>query len=312
MWEKEIQGYLKYCRALGLREQSIRTFEQRLAQLARNVDSGPYEVTQEQLTDFLADQGWHQNTRRSRLQTYRGFWKWAREYSKTDHDPSSGIPKVRALPPSPNPVPYVVYLESLLRSDARTRRVLRLAGENGLRRGEIAVGHSRDVLVSAEGPSLVVHGKGGKTRVVPLTDDLAHELLSLPEGYFFPGKINGHLSARRISELAKDRLPNPWTIHKLRHMFASRSFAVSKDIVAVQTMLGHASIATTRDYVAVDKQELRSIVNEVAIRSLDEANDRWIRENPTNVVTIDIDTVSKNEAARIISILSQKLLASTG
>lgn len=311
-WEGAIQGYLTHCRAFGLRPQSLRTFRERLSHLARRVSSGPFELTNDELLAYLSEQRWAPATLRARTQTFRGFWRWAAKKGFSAFDPSEDTPRGKPIEANPQAVPYVTYLETLVRSDARTRRILRLAGEAGLRRGEIAVGHTRDILTSNTGPSLEVHGKGGKVRVVPLTADLEHELRVLPEGFFFPGKIDGHLSARRVSELAKARLPEPWTIHKLRHMFATRSFAVSKDLVSVQRILGHASITTTTAYVQTSDEGLRNIVNAVAVRAFDYGADQKIRKAASRVVTFDLETVTSEQATQLIALLSQKVTTSRG
>ena len=143
-----------------------------------------------------------------------------------------------------------MYRTALIRADQRTRLILRLGGEAGLRRAEIAQVHRRDVFQDLAGWSLLVHGKGGKLRTVPLGDDLAQAVLEeCGTGFAFIGEDNGHLSARWVGKLATMVLPRPWTLHKLRHRFASRAYGATSDLLAVQRLLGHASPATTQRYV---------------------------------------------------------------
>ena len=81
-----------------------------------------------------------------------------------------------------------------------------------------------------------MHGKGDKLRDVPLSDDLATAVrLACSGGWMLPGRVDGHLSARRVGELAVEALPTPWTL------------------------LGHASVATTQRYVATDAARLRRV-----------------------------------------------------
>ena len=306
-WSSIVDDYLNYCKALGLAPESINTFRSRLAHLARRAEKPPHEYSQADLLAYLGEQKWMSSTRRARLQTIRGFSRWAFKNGRLPADLTEGVPLGRASVPNPKAVPYVTYIESLMRSDQRTRIILRLAGENGLRRGEIAKAHSGDLVRTSAGWSLSILGKGSKPRVVPLTSDLANSLLDLPTGYFFPGKIDGHLSPRRVSELAQMSLPPPWTIHKLRHMFATRSFNVSKDLVSVQEMLGHASIQTTRIYVEADLRAQREIVESVAVRSFDAARDAEIRELESRFVSIDLENVTSAQAAKLIAVLSRRL-----
>lgn len=113
--------------------------------------------------------------------------------------------------------------------------ILRLGAQAGLRRGEIAQIHAHDLSRDLLGWSLLVHGK-----------------------------INGHLSARRVGELAAEALPAPWTLHTLRHRFATRAYEATGDLVTVSRLLGHASVATTQRYVATGRTRLREVAGAAA------------------------------------------------
>jgi integrase/recombinase XerC len=53
-------------------------------------------------------------------------------------------------------------------------------------------------------------------------------------------------------------LPNGWTLHTLRHRFATRAYRGSRNLRAVQVLMGHSSIATTERYLACDDNEIRA------------------------------------------------------
>jgi integrase/recombinase XerC len=146
----------------------------------------------------------------------------------------------------------------------REQLMLRLAAEMGLRRAEVAVIHSRDIFEDMGGHSLTVHGKGGKERDVPLPPGLASQIRAEGTGYLFPGDDAGHLSPRWVGKLVTLLLPDELTMHTLRHRFATRAYAVDKDVFVVQELLGHASPATTRRYVLVPRDGLRRTVLAVA------------------------------------------------
>lgn len=59
----------------------------------------------------------------------------------------------------------------------------------------------------------------------------------------------------------RDALPGDWTMHSLRHSAATRWYQVDRDVFTVQELLGHASPATTRRYVAVPNDALRATVD---------------------------------------------------
>ncbi|MGO3555871.1 MAG: tyrosine-type recombinase/integrase, partial [Microbacterium gubbeenense] len=113
---------------------------------------------------------------------------------------------------------------------------------------------------------LIVHGKGDRPRVVPLPGGLAAEIGEQCQrfGYMLPGDDAGHLSPRYVGKLATLVLPDDWTLHALRHRFATRAYSLDRDVFTVQQLLGHASPATTRRYVALDTSSMRSTVERVA------------------------------------------------
>lgn len=139
--------------------------------------------------------------------------------------------------------------------------MLRLAAEMGLRRGEVARAATEDVLTGPHGAALRIRGKGGRVRLVPMPDDLAAAVLARPAGYVFPGRDGReHLSPDWVGVSVGRLLPPGWTMHSLRHYFASRAYSVAHDILVVQRLLGHSSVATTQVYCHVPDDDLRSTV----------------------------------------------------
>lgn len=164
----------------------------------------------------------------------------------------------RASEPLPRPTPEIIYQTAL--TDACERRVrvaLRLAAEAGLRRTEVSLVHADDLVPDLLGWTLIAHGKGGKDRRVPLEDDLAREVaVQADGGWLLPGRIDGHLSGQYVGKLVARALPGVWTMHTLRHRFGTLA-ADGGDLIAVQRLLGHASVATTQRYVLRPDDALR-------------------------------------------------------
>ena len=225
---------------------------------------GPWAVTGDDLLAWAGSQTWARETRRSMRASVRGFYGWAFATGLVSADPSLALPVVAPSAPRPRPAPEVIYRQALAVAPARTRLVLRLAAEVGLRRAEIAQVNTGDLFEDLLGWSLLVHGKGSRDRVVPLPAVLALELRARGPGWVFPGSDRGHLSPRWVGKLASTVLPQAWTLHTLRHRFATQAYGLERDLLVVQTLLGHSSPVTTRRYVQVDGDRLRATVLAVA------------------------------------------------
>jgi integrase/recombinase XerC len=224
----------------------------------------PADVDGDQLRAWFAGKEWRPETRRSRRTTLRHFYRWLIEAGVVTVNVAERLPRVKPATPIPRPAPNLAVTTALANATPRERLMVRLAREAGLRRNEVAVGHTRDLVEDLEGWSLIVHGKGARDRLVPLTESLAAELRAMPAGYFFPGDVDGHLSAQWVGILVARLMPGAWTMHTLRHRFATEVYDVSHDLAATQDLLGHASPATTRVYVASDRRRLRALVEEAA------------------------------------------------
>jgi integrase/recombinase XerC len=259
-WVTAIEQFLNYMRAAGQTVASVDSRRSHLQHLARRIEADPFDVTGQHLVAWFGRQTWAQETRRGRRTSYQVFYDWAVREELTSTNPASKLPTVKGAKPRPRPIPRSAFDQAVRGSDARVRLMLRLAYDAGLRRCEIAVIHSSDLIEDLVGWSLLVHGKGNKERVVPLTPRLALELRSLPPGWAFPGDYDGHLSPRWVGKLATTVLPDHWTLHTLRHSFATRNYAVKRDVLTTQQLLGHASPATTQLYVQLPSDSLRESV----------------------------------------------------
>lgn len=242
------------------------TIKLRLYQLTRFAADhpDPWAQTQESIIAWLAAQSWSNESRRSYRSALRGFYGWAHAAGYIEDDPSTLLPPIKPSQHRARPTPERVLSEGLAKADPRVRLMILLAARQGLRRGEIAAIHSRDVAADLCGWSLRVRGKGDKERVIPLHDDLARMLRALPEGWAFPGQVDGHLSPRWVGTLVKSALADGWTTHTLRHRFATVAYHGSRDLLAVQELLGHTKPETTRQYVQLPDDALRAAMHHAA------------------------------------------------
>lgn len=272
-WSGWIDAWLTALRAAKRRPSTIESRRQVLAQLSREVSGRPEDLTTEDLLEWMGLEIWDEQLARlrprwstERHRTVRaalvGFYRWAHGSGRIDVDPALGLPEVRPAEGVPRPAALEVYLAALDQADEREQLMLMLACEKGLRRAEVAVVHSRDVEDALIKPSLIVHGKGGKQRRVPIDSYLAQQLRDA-DGYVFPGKVDGHLSPRWVGRRTSTLLGPGTTMHQLRHLFATTLVRRGKRIEVVQQLLGHSSLATTQRYLYVDDDDKRDAVDDV-------------------------------------------------
>ncbi|WP_206673555.1 tyrosine-type recombinase/integrase [Pseudactinotalea terrae] len=268
-WEHPLRLYARHLRALGRSEMTVGLRVRHLAAFARYLEAAePFAATFYDLVEYLAGMEVAAETRRSVRATLRSFYGWALEDGHITTDPARRLPIPRRSLSQPHPASEEAIRYALAAADPRERLMLRLAAEVGLRRAEVAQVHTRDLLEDAGGWSLVVKGKGARVRVVPLPAGLAAELRALPQGWAFPSiQSDGHLSPHAVGSLVARLLPQGVSMHALRHRFATRAYEIDRDVFTVQQLLGHSSPETTRRYVAIDADHLRSTVDTLDARS---------------------------------------------
>lgn len=261
LWRGPIVSWGRSLVAAGLARSTLATRLDHARRTARAFGGAPGDVTAAALIDWAGQQTWRAETRRSMYASLRQFFGWCVTAGLVQESPAARLPRVRAADPRPRPAPDGVVRAAMARADDRGRLIVRLGAELGLRRAEIAQVHAGDLVEDLLGWSLLVHGKGGRDRLVPLTDEQAALIRgACGNGWMLPGRIDGHLSARRVGELAAEVLRGGWTAHSLRHRAATRVHESTGDLLAVQAMLGHRSVATTQRYVATSGDRLRRAV----------------------------------------------------
>jgi integrase/recombinase XerD len=126
---------------------------------------------------------------------------------------------------------------------------------------------------------ILVRGKGGKERMVPLTEAAIEAVEAwravrgayVPTGqdsrYLFPSRSEeGHLTCRRLGQLLKELAidsgidPAKVSPHVMRHAFATHLLHHGADLRSLQQMLGHADISTTQIYTHVLGERLKTLV----------------------------------------------------
>jgi len=233
----------------------------------------------------LADAGLSAATAARRLSAIRQLYRFAYLEGWRADDPTARIDRAKLQRPLPKLLAEA-EVEALIETARRDTRpegvrllaLLELLYATGLRVSELA-GLPLSGLI-ANSAWLRVRGKGEKERLVPYgraAKDALERWLAVRPGFItrpnqarwlFPSRgAQGHLTRQRVGQLLKalahDAGIDPKRIspHVLRHAFASHLLAHGADLRAVQTMLGHADIATTQIYTHVQSERLMSIVS---------------------------------------------------
>lgn len=270
-WAREIDGYLTALKGAGRSPETVKARRQQLRMLARWAGRrSPWNLSTDDLLEWMASRDWAQERRRSVRSTLQGFYRWGVGSGRTEHDPAQSLPIIRAAVPRPRPCDDDVLRSAVKAAPERDVLMVRLAAECGLRRAEVSQIHTRDVIAGSKRGqySLVVHGKGNKERVVPLPPILAKELLRRPRGFVFPGRIDGHLSARWVGKVVGGWLDQGYTMHSLRHWFSTVTYEETNDLLGLGEILGHASPETTRRYVRLSDVRGRGLVATASSRLL--------------------------------------------
>lgn len=253
------------------------------------------DVTRADIEAWLIDaeaEGLASATRARRLATVRQLYRFAFEEGLRPDNPAiqiKGPGRKRRLPATLDEAQVDSLLDAARHIGRNPQERLRniclmeLLYATGLRVSELV---SLPVAAARGDPRmLLVRGKGGKERMVPLSPparvalaewlaarDTAEETGrangAAPSAFLFParGKL-GHLSRVRVHGLLKDLAaaagiaPDAVSPHTLRHAFATHLLAGGADLRAIQALLGHADLSTTEIYTHVLDARLRDLVN---------------------------------------------------
>ena len=212
----------------------------------------------------------------------RQFFGFLVDEGLREDDPSPALPRPRTRRPLPRLLGHgeIAALFAQAEADAAGERpealrllaLLELLYGSGLRATELVglpIGAA-----PRDAPFLTVTGKGGQQRMVPVgnraREALSRWLVVRPAGsrLLFPSRgASGHLTRVRLFQLLRALAvragiaPEKVSPHVLRHAFATHLLEGGADLRVLQTLLGHADIATTQIYTHVDSARLVALVN---------------------------------------------------
>ena len=255
-----LDSWTLWLRAAGRPSTTIQLRTYHVERVFGDLGVDPWVVETEELVVYLAEQDWAAETRRSYRASLRSFYAWAQATGRRADSPAHLLPVVKVPRALPRPTPEAIYRSALRAAGLRERLMLELAAVCGLRRGEIARVRREDVVDDLLGRSLMVKGKGGHVRAVPLPPGLAAQILDQAAGWIFASPRGGPLTPAHVGKLVSQLLPEGWTCHTLRHRCATVAYHASRDLRAVQELLGHAKPETTAVYTLVPEESVRALV----------------------------------------------------
>ncbi|WP_296718691.1 tyrosine recombinase [Erythrobacter sp.] len=213
----------------------------------------------------------------------RQFFGFAVDEGWRQDDPSGALPSPRTRRPLPKVLGHDAVAALFARAEleaaveepkaVRQLALIELLYGSGLRASELVALPLH--AVPRDAPFLTVTGKGGTSRLVPVGSRALEALTrwlavrpSLPTSrHLFPSRGGTHLTRVRLFQLLKALAaragldPAGVSPHVLRHAFATHLLEGGADLRVLQTLLGHADIATTQIYTHVEPARLVALVN---------------------------------------------------
>lgn len=266
----------EFARYLKLKNFTAKTIEHRLGQIARLAkwlgETTLLEASPGQL------EAWQGSLRvcPSSIQTYTShvctFYQWAYRCGRTSEYVAKDLvqPKIQRRMARPIPEDHLRIALTGASVGSDIHAWLLLAGYCGLRAGEIAQMSRNDFRPDEGGGAfLTVHGKGGKQRIVRVAPEVMQRLaiqLSRP-GTMFCRPRGGPVTPNYVSVVAAEFLTNlglPYTLHTLRHRFATVLADEGADLRDIQELMGHESLATTMRYLAYSTRRGAASVDSLA------------------------------------------------
>ena len=288
--ERWIDAYLNAVRAerggsdntVDAYRRDLTDYARRLAEQARSLEDATRGDVEEALASFARD-GLAASSRARKLSAIKGLHRFIVDEGFRDDDPAAAIAGPKAVRQTPDALSFEDVDRLLHAASAtsgklgvRLRCLMELLYATGLRVSELVGLPVR--AVRGDPDMILVAGKGGRDRMVPLSDPARAALrawLALRDAepgaadnpWLFPSRgATGHLTRSRFFQMIKNLAasagvdPVRVSPHALRHAFATHLLQNGADLRVIQTLLGHADLATTEIYTHVLDDRLKQLV----------------------------------------------------
>lgn len=264
-----INDYRRYLERRRRSEDTITTYIGVLRRMDDQLPEGLAVAVAREIEDWIFAEARADSTYQLYISIVRGFGKWATDprRPRLDRNEAALLDPIRAPTTDPKPVTEAHLTDILARSRDPFRIRMELAAFAGLRCIEIGRLDREHITES----QIKVLGKGSKWRPVPTHPLIWTRVKDLPAGPVTRNVDGSRPSGRQVSHNGNGylgRLGYPqYSMHCLRHRFATRAYDGCRDLAAVQDLLGHADPATTRRYVQVNAERQAAAVRGLPLAS---------------------------------------------
>ena len=293
MMINQFLNYLRYERSASL--QTVQTYEEALREFDSYISSRDnglslQAVDADLIRDWmesLMDKGNTASTINKKLSALRSFYRFALKRGLVEKDPAHLV----AGPKKSKPLPQFLRegeMDRLLDQlewgdnykDVRTRTIILLFYEAGLRRSELTGLNDSDIDFTAG--QLKVTGKRNKQRIIPFGEELAATLkqyMAMRDGQFenadgalFLDDKGKRMTGGQVYDIVRKNLTLVTTIkkrspHVLRHTFATAMLNNGAGLESIKNLLGHESVSTTEIYTHTTFEQLKRVYKEAHPRA---------------------------------------------
>lgn len=254
-WELSLQAEGARPNTVELRIQTVRV-------MARHAGRGVLVITTDEIRAWLAGYV-NPNTKSTHYSSARGMFRFLSAEGLRVDNPVDAIRAPRVPRGMPRPCKTSDLERLLALPDPQVHAMVTLAAFQGLRAGEVAAIRGEDFDV--EGDCLRVLGKGGVWAVLPIHPRVVELAAHWPRsGFWFPtdrraeGHIHSQMVSLKVRAACEDAGVPLHGAHPLRHWFATHLVRNGADLRTTQTLMRHASLATTQRYVEVADETRRA------------------------------------------------------
>ena len=267
---------------------TLQAYRRDLQQLANLLpDNAPNPLTRSQLVAALkklSQQNLHSRSLARKLSVWRQYCQYLHQQGALANDISLGL----KAPKAPERLPKAIEREQLNHLLNQTQpestltvrdlAFIELFYGSGLRLSELNALNLQDILLDAGW--VMVQGKGNRQRQVPLTpksvqalrEYLPMRVAQADENALFTSRHGKRLTTRQIAKRLDLWAKNQGSSqhispHMLRHSYASHLLQASRDVRAVQDLLGHRSLSTTQIYTKLDFDHLAQVYDDTHPRA---------------------------------------------